>query len=434
MHRITRKLLATLLLLSLAFCPSCAVNLDPDGGDVIDDPNGGGSGQDGPDDGPPIDPAGDADGDGFSDQDELNNLPATDPDDAEDNPDHVIDNDGDGCSDFEEVELDGFCDGDPDTPIDTTTDSDNDGVPDAFDNCPAFPNFDQLDFDDDRAGDQCDVCLGGDDRRDLDHDGVPDDCDLCPILPGTVHFDFDEDGVGDVCDNCPNEANPNQADADGDGEGDACEVVIDFDADGVLNFEDNCPFDFNPEQRDADKDDIGDECDTFPDFDADTVIDTFDNCPIDFNPAQEDEDDDGIGDVCEIVIGETFLLIGVFGDNAIELDDGSVWEVQAGTVFTWLDGEEVAVSPPTIINLDAEQTVTVAEIGIAVEHEDIAGISLDGRFVDLEFSNWEIAVSDQMFTQLWFPGEPVVVVQGPLNDFFLVRESDGRVVEAVEVP
>jgi len=56
----------------------------------------------------------DSDGDGFSDLEETNGSPGTDPFDPTDNPDNVRDSDGDGCSDHDELTL-GLCDGDPHT-------------------------------------------------------------------------------------------------------------------------------------------------------------------------------------------------------------------------------------------------------------------------------------------------------------------------------
>lgn len=58
----------------------------------------------------------DSDGDGFSDETEVRNTPATDPNDPTDNPDNVRDSDGDGCSDYEELNIEGSCDNDPFTP------------------------------------------------------------------------------------------------------------------------------------------------------------------------------------------------------------------------------------------------------------------------------------------------------------------------------
>ena len=61
---------------------------------------------------------------------------------------------------------------------------------------------------------------------DTDEDGIADDSDNCPATANGDQADGDGDGVGDVCDNCPAAANADQADADGDGEGDACETQL----------------------------------------------------------------------------------------------------------------------------------------------------------------------------------------------------------------
>ncbi len=58
----------------------------------------------------------DSDGDGFSDDEEINGIPGTDPFDPTDNPNNVRDTDGDGCSDFDELNFKGSCDNDPNTP------------------------------------------------------------------------------------------------------------------------------------------------------------------------------------------------------------------------------------------------------------------------------------------------------------------------------
>ena len=79
-------------------------------------------------------------------------------------------------------------------------DADNDGVPDANDNCPNVSNPDQTDTDGDGTGDACDTTPGGG--------------------GGT---DTDGDGINDADDNCPNTSNANQLDSDGDGQGDACD-------------------------------------------------------------------------------------------------------------------------------------------------------------------------------------------------------------------
>ena len=58
----------------------------------------------------------DSDGDGFSDDVEINSTPGTDPNDPTDNPSNVRDTDADGCSDYDERNFEGFCDNDPNTP------------------------------------------------------------------------------------------------------------------------------------------------------------------------------------------------------------------------------------------------------------------------------------------------------------------------------
>jgi len=57
---------------------------------------------------------------------------------------------------------------------------------------------------------------------DRDLDGRPDATDNCPATPNFDQVDADNDGVGDACDNCPAAANAGQQDVDQDGSGDAC--------------------------------------------------------------------------------------------------------------------------------------------------------------------------------------------------------------------
>jgi uncharacterized protein len=147
-------------------------------------------------------------------------------------------------------------------------DADNDGVPDATDNCPNVANPNQENNDGDSLGDACD----------------PDD---------------DNDGDLDANDNCPFTANSDQANNDGDSLGDACDP--DDDNDGDLDANDNCPFTANSDQANNDGDLLGDACD--PDDDNDLVLDGDDNCPFTANPDQADFDLDGIGDACDSETG-----------------------------------------------------------------------------------------------------------------------------------
>ncbi len=157
----------------------------------------------------------------------------------------------------------------------------------AFDAVSAFEAA-NLDRDGDGVRDAFDNCVlvANPDQADADDDGNGDACDA----------DDDNDGVPDVADNCPVTANPDQADLDDDGIGDACDG--DGDGDGVADAADNCPLAFNPLQTDTDADDVGNACDA--DDDGDGVLDGDDNCPLAANADQADLDDDGQGDACDI--------------------------------------------------------------------------------------------------------------------------------------
>lgn len=78
-----------------------------------------------------------------------------------------------------------------DNPEYKQNDSDEDGIVDALDNCALVANSDQIDRDDNGAGDAC---------EDFDLDGVINARDNCPDVPNKDQRDVDQDGRGDVCD------------------------------------------------------------------------------------------------------------------------------------------------------------------------------------------------------------------------------------------
>ncbi len=87
----------------------------------------------------------------------------------------------------------------------------------------------------------------------------------------------------------------------------------DSDGDGIIDSLDNCPADANPDQADANSDGEGDVCDSNSDTDSDGVFDNLDNCPLDANPGQEDNNgfDDvpgSAGDACEVIEDETLCF------------------------------------------------------------------------------------------------------------------------------
>ncbi len=141
-------------------------------------------------------------------------------------------------------------------------DSDKDGVPDKFDQCPETPSVAKvdangcpLDEDGDGVPDYMDKCPGTPAEAkgmidangcpiDSDGDGVPDYKDQCPGTPAEAYgkvddngcpLDSDGDGVPDYLDECPGTP------AAAAGKVDAKGCPIDSDGDGVADFEDVCP-------------------------------------------------------------------------------------------------------------------------------------------------------------------------------------------------
>lgn len=291
------------------------------------------------------------------------------------------------------------------TAVFVPSDLDDDGVPDSEDNCPFTPNADQADADGDGVGDACTLSFD----FDLDADGVPDSEDNCPLTP-----------------------NPDQADSDGDGRGDACTFVFDTDGDGIPDAEDNCLFTPNPDQADSDGDGVGDACVFIFDSDDDGIANSDDNCPFTPNPDQADTDGDGIGDACEGGVPTTLTIVDNYGDEVLELSDGSVWEAWT-YFFGWHCGDRVTVTGSRITNLDDDDDeVSATYLGQAIIHDWIDEVSSGGEYLLLAGGTlWQIDWLDRIHVNLWLPIQRVVVAQETQFSFNIVKESNGQVVGAM---
>jgi hypothetical protein len=99
----------------------------------------------------------------------------------------------------------------------TAGDGDGDGVADGDDLCRFSYDPRQTDHDGDGKGDACDPCpltsatSCRHDRDDIDDDGIPNEDDGCPYLADGGGPDADGDGKGDACDECPDTPNPGAA-------------------------------------------------------------------------------------------------------------------------------------------------------------------------------------------------------------------------------
>ena len=301
--------------------------------------------------------------------------------------------------------------GDQITDGDASQDTDEDGVPDASDNCPNVPNADQVDSDDDTVGDVCDDCPQDanktdpgecgcglqDTGSDGDRDGVADCIDNCPADPGksnpgecgcgVADDDSDGDGAPDCDDECPGDSNKTEPGACG------CGVTDDdSDGDGAPDCDDECP-------GDSKKTEPG-ECGcgvTDDDSDGDGVLDCNDECPDDSNKsepgacgcgvADDDADGDGLADclagLVEAGVGHDGIVLGKTSDEIIAiLGPPDVEEPQDDLLWlNWraTNGIDVlfAGDPPSAIeiryNPGSDLTLTTGP-GIGTPREDVFAV------------------------------------------------------------
>jgi hypothetical protein len=148
-------------------------------------------------------------------------------------------------------------------------DSDGDGFTDSNDNCPADPNLEQIDIDNDNLGDICDT--------DIDGDGIPNDWEtdngLDPEADDAA-ADKDDDDLSNL-EEYTLLTDPNKPDTDNDDLSDFDEVTTygtnpasaDTDNDGLSDYDELNTHGTNPALADTDKDGVDDVYDLENGFD-----------------------------------------------------------------------------------------------------------------------------------------------------------------------
>ena len=276
----------------------------------------------------------DTDGDGYGDNPQ-GNLADSFPDD----PSQWSDVDGDGYGDNQTGNSSDNC---PNTPVnarpvdsngchESELDTDEDGVTDDVDICPATPNSEIADSN---------GCSPS--QRDTDNDGVTDDTDDCPqtsngesvnsVGCGESQLDDDIDGIMNNRDNCPNTdlglevdtygCATNQLDTDGDGVTDDIDICIStipsysVDEQGCADYQKDSDGDLVTDDKDlcantpsGESVDVNGCGDTQKDSDNDSVKDAVDSCPgtpgievadeTGCSPSQKDSDLDGVNNAID---------------------------------------------------------------------------------------------------------------------------------------
>ena len=235
-------------------------------------------------------------------EDEQPENPSDGDDDGSDDGSDDGDNGNDDGSDDSDT-------GDDDNNESEPLDSDGDGVPDEFDQCPDTPE-----------GEEVDENGCSRDQIDTDGDGVPDYLDQCPDTPegeevdengcSRDQIDTDGDGVPDYLDQCPDTPEGEEVDENG-----CSRDQIDTDGDGIPDYLDQCPD--TPEGEEVDENGCSkDQIDT----DGDGVPDHLDLCPN--TPEGEEVDEYG----CSVNELEPTLVVDFIDFDMIEVPWGTTFD------------------------------------------------------------------------------------------------------------
>jgi len=271
----------------------------------------------------------DTDGDGLSDNNEVNNY-GTDP--------TLADTDGDGLSDYEEIysyatdpllsdtDSDGLSDGDEVNIHDTRPeypDTDDDGLSDGDEVNTYGSDPKDPDTDDDGLSDGDEVNIYGSDPIvvDTDGDGLSDYDEVTIHNTDPTLADSDSDGLTDYDEINVHGSDPNNTDSDSDGLSDGNEVNThgtdptdsDTDGDGLSDYDEVNTYSTDPNDPDSDDDGVfdGEEINTYGsdpndvDTDGDNLTDGDEVNTYGTDPTDPDTDGDGLSDYDEVTIHGT---------------------------------------------------------------------------------------------------------------------------------
>jgi len=210
------------------------------------------------------------------------------------------DRDGDGISDFDEVNIYGT---NPDS-----NDTDGDGIID---------------------GNEISLYLTDPIKADSDGDGLDDWLEIFTYDTNATKKDSDEDGLEDGVEIFTYDTNATNKDSDGDGLDDGAEILTygtnatnkDSDGDGLDDGVEILTYDTNATNKDTDSDGLDDKAEIFTyntnatnsDSDGDCLLDSFEILNYETNATNKDTDGDNVDDGIEIYS----YVVGVFDTRCI---------------------------------------------------------------------------------------------------------------------